>query len=147
MEIIKKTVNASPYIGVFCTVTDDVCIVPQKTEKKELEGIGETLGVEVLKTNIANSPLAGIFSVAYKKRLLLPWIAEESEVKFFEDFGLKVKVMEKLSAVGNLFVLNKNAGFASRFVDESAVRAVSKFFGVQFSREKFLESDWLTQKQ
>lgn len=132
MEILKRTIQGSPYLGVFSVVSKDIGLFPVSATKKDLRGIKETLGIEALQTTVANSSLLGVFVCAYGKKLLLPGSVEEREIKVLEDFGLKVRVVPDLSALGNIFALNKNAGLASNWLNKKTLKDVEKFFKIKF---------------
>ena len=138
---MKRTIRGSPYIGVFAAVSEDLGLWPHGTEKKELTGIEENLDIDVLKVSIANSPLLGVFAVVHKKKVLLPYIASKSEVTELENLGLKVMVLPGITAVGNIFALNKNAGLASNWISKKTVKEAGKFLGVEIKQNVVTSMD------
>lgn len=135
MEILKRAVRGSPYIGVFSVVTEDFGIFPLQATGKELNGLGETLGIEVVQMPLANSPLIGVFAAALGKRIAVPGIVEPQEIERLEGAGFRVRQIEELTALGNLLLINSKGGIASRMIGEENVKELSRFFGVKLVQE------------
>ena len=141
MEVLRRAVDGSPFVGVFMVLTDDFAVVPGNSEIKETGGIEEKLGARVVKGSVAGSALWGVFGMGLGNRLLLPEFAMEKEINKLEENGIETMVVEKYSALGNLFAGNSNGGFASTMVDEKTVKEIGKFLGIKMKQEKLLGSD------
>ncbi len=140
MEILKRTIKGSPFVGVFSVLTDDVGLFPKSVEKKELEGIENTLGVEIIRTNIANSSLLGVFMAGVGKKFIAPNIAEEKEIEYLEEAGLKVKRIDA-SALGNLVALNENGCIISPLIGKKEAKEIKKFFKICLSQRRIAGND------
>ena len=79
MEILKRSVKGSPYIGIFSLVTEDYGIFPMNVERKEIKGLEELLGVRIVKANIANSSLIGAFCLGMGSKLETSYPARRHE--------------------------------------------------------------------
>ncbi|MFH1256305.1 MAG: translation initiation factor IF-6 [Candidatus Diapherotrites archaeon] len=141
MEIIKLSINGSPFLGVFCIATDEIALVPVNLREKEEKKLGEAMGVEVFKAGIDNSSLLGVFAVALGKKIAVPELIEAHEKAFLEKRGLKVKVMKGMGALGNLVAVNENAGIASPLLSEKEVKELAEFFSVPFSQARLAGMD------
>ena len=140
MEIIKRTIKGSPFVGVFSVITDAVGLFPKYVEKKEIKGIEDILGVEVIRTNIANSSLLGVFIAGVGKKFIVPNIAEEREIEYLEEAGLKVKKIDA-SALGNLVALNENACIVSPLIESGETKEIKKFFRINYYQRRVAGND------
>jgi len=134
MEIVKSTVNASPFLGVFCLATDDVVLLPNRVENKEMKNF-EKLGVEIVNVSVANSSLTGVFVAGLGNKFALPYFSEKNEIKFFEENDLEVITVSS-TALGNLVAMNKNGGIASPLLNKKDVDKMQEFFGVEFEQKQ-----------
>ncbi|MFH1587035.1 MAG: translation initiation factor IF-6 [Candidatus Diapherotrites archaeon] len=134
MEIVKSTVNASPFLGVFCVATDDVLLLPNRIEAKELKNF-EILDTEIINVSVASSSLIGVFVAGLGNKFALPYFAEKTEIKKFEENNLEVIALNS-SALGNLVALNRNGGIASPLIGKKVVDKMQDFFGVEFLQKQ-----------
>ncbi len=141
MEVLRRTVGGSPFVGVFMVLTDDFAVVPGNSEKKEIAGMEEKLGARVVKGTVAGCFLWGVFGMGLGNKLLLPEFALEREIRELEKNKIETMVVKGYSALGNLFAGNSRGGFASTMVDEKTVKEAGKFLGIKMKREKLLSSD------
>jgi len=141
MDILRKHIHGSPYVGVFSIVTEQFALFSYDAAPKDLEGIKAALDVDLLQCKIACSGLLGIFSTGIGKKILIPDIADESEAEKLKDFSLKVKVIKGYSAIGNIIAVNKNACLASRVVDKKTRGEIGDFLGVQVFENPVKEFD------
>ena len=59
MNFTRGTIKSSPYVGVFCTVTEEIALAPHSALPKEVQTLEQQLGVSVIRANIGNSSLLG----------------------------------------------------------------------------------------
>ncbi len=131
MEFLKTNITGSPFVGIFCAVSEKFAIIPTLVNKKEEQKIEEILQVKVIKTTLANSSLLGALSVMFEDKIAVPSIVEESEKRELQKQGLEVKEIKGQAALGNLVTLNKNAGIASTLLSAKSIHDISEFFGVK----------------
>jgi len=131
MNIEFCTIKGSPYIGVFGFANDEIALVPKGTMKKEIDVIEKTLEVRAIETTIASSSLIGVFVAGNSHGILLPEIAEDSEMKALEGLGIKVKRIAGYTALGNLVAVNENFALISPMIDPATAREIGKFLGVE----------------
>ncbi|MFH1225041.1 MAG: translation initiation factor IF-6 [Candidatus Diapherotrites archaeon] len=140
MEIEKGTVRGSPYLGVFSVVTEDVAILPKFVEQKEIANYERTLGIEVIKANIMESALAGIFMTGVGKKFVVPYAAGNGEVKFLRSQGLEIEMIGA-TALGNMIALNSSGGVVSRLLPHAEREKLADFFGIKFEAMDVAGSD------
>jgi len=141
MNIIKGTIKASPFVGVFAALSEEILFVPHSVQDKEIKGIEAKLGVEVVKCALANSSLMGVLCKAFGKRIVVPEIAEGTEIRDLEKQGIEVLKLRGVMALGNLVAFNRNAGIASPLMHESQVREMGEFFGIKIRQGRVAGSD------
>jgi len=133
MRLTKSLICNSPYLGVNSICTNDFCLVPQNILGKELKVLEEYLNVKIIKTEINQSPLIGVFAKCLHKKMV---VGQDSiypkELELIEKEGVKVKLIQDYNAIGNLITLNSKFGIASPLLAKETVKEISKFFNVPF---------------
>jgi translation initiation factor 6 len=138
MEFFKKKVNASPYIGVFCCLTENNLLVPHGN-KKNFEAPSKEMKMQIIETTAASSALLGIFMKCFEKKAVVSYLLEESEKQKLEQNGFEVKQVEE-TAIGNLMALNQDGGIASPVLSDKLVKELEKFFEVPFTKTSIAQS-------
>ena len=77
MAILSSDVFGSPYVGLYCMCTDDLALVPLGITKRKVESFRETLGVNVLATNIGGCRLIGALVAANSFGIVVPHFIEK----------------------------------------------------------------------
>ncbi len=90
----------------------------------------ETLNVETISTTIANSHLTGVLARGYEKSFAVANHTNDHELDYLKSQGLKIHVMNEISAIGNLLCMQKNAGIISPNISETEKKSLEKFFGI-----------------
>lgn len=132
MNFLKTTINGSPFVGIFCSISNSVAIVPHSIQKKTEKEISSELSVKIIKTTMANSSLIGVLGVVFGEKAMVPEIVEKQEKKNIEQQGLEVKQADEALALGNLVAMNSTGGIASTILSKKTVMEMQKFFEVPF---------------
>ncbi len=133
MNFARATIRSSPYVGVFCTSTDDYALVPHTILPKELKIVEEKLEARVIKASIGNSGLLGVLARGMGSKIAVSGLIEAGEKRHLEKEGLELLVLEEnFTATGNLIALNGRAGIASPVFSEETVKMLQGFFGAKF---------------
>lgn len=142
MNFARATVKSSPYIGVFCTVTDEVAIVPYSIHPKEARIIEEILEVEAIRANIGNSSLVGVLCRGMGRKIAVSSLVEPEEARALRKCGLELLALRSgFTSTGNLVALNNHGGIASPLLTENEISRLSGFFGVRFEKMRIAEID------
>ena len=141
MRIDKKTLNASPFIGVFGILTDSVFLAPKTILSKEIRGLQELVGVEVFKASIADSPLLGVLGIGVKDKIALSELAREEELECLQEIGLKAKRISGVTALGNLACITEKGGIVSPILSREQALELESFFGVKMVVSKIAGLD------
>ncbi len=139
MEFTKGTIRNNPYVGIFCTATEEYALIPIETTEKEEKEIKKTLGCRTIKTKIGNSPLIGVLAKGFEKKLVASSLIEKEEIKKIEAEEIEVLKIEAkgFTAIGNLIALNTKAGIASPLIGKNNLKKISKFLGIKIIEMRF----------
>jgi len=115
--IIKSDFNGSPHIGVFCLLNDHIALVPYSTPARFEHLLKSELGVEVVRTTLAGTPLLGIFACMNNSKIIIPDVIEKEEIKVLKDHVSEIIILkERYTALGNLISLNDHGAVCSRYI-------------------------------
>jgi len=123
-------------IGLLARTSDKFCIVGNFVMDKSIKKMEEYLGVDVVKTTIANTDLIGIFCAMNSSGILLPNIANKRELDFFKrlkkQYGVNVAILpSKFTAIGNLIAANDNGAIISNVFSKAIKRKIEECLGVE----------------
>lgn len=141
MEIGKAAVRGSPYVGIFSSLTDKLCLLPTAEQEEKAKFFSEFFGVEVFRTTLANSSLLGIFAAGNKKGFVVSGIVENYEVENMEKAGIKVMQVPGIAAIGNLIEANDKFGLCSRVFSMETKKKMEKFLGIKMEYAEIAGSD------
>ncbi|MEM0359414.1 MAG: translation initiation factor IF-6 [Candidatus Hadarchaeales archaeon] len=134
MPFLRLNFGRTPYLGLFCLVTDKVAIFPRhlKLDEREVE---EKLGVPIIRGEVMGSSLLGVFLAGNSRCVVAPHLLAEEEEKNLKEGGVEVERIEgKFTALGNLLLVNDKGGLASSALPEKMVEELSSALGVPIER-------------
>lgn len=131
MKFKKMSINESPHLGIYATVSNEFGIFPDIINKKQEKEIIDTLDINVIKRNIGDSIVNGCITKIYKNKLILARSCSKEDVKFFEAQGLDVLRLDSYWAVGNLIAVNDNGLLLSSEFSEDDIKDIGKFLGMK----------------
>ncbi len=141
MLIKTLSLHGSPYVGIFCSVTDSIALVPSFIQTKELKKIEEALNVEAIPLTIAASHLVGALSKGHGKKFVVASTISSNEKEKMEKQGIHTHTMKEITAIGNLLCLQKNAGIISPLVPSQEKQKIEKFFGIKLHTQLIAKSE------
>jgi len=141
MKIDKGTINASPFVGVFMVVTEDIALIPPNIQQKEEDKLRRLFDVTFVKTKLADSSLIGALCTGLKDRFVVSEFVLDSELASLEKAGLKVKRVKGLTAVGNLVRANEKGGIASRVLTKEQLSQIESFLKIKLTVTKVASLD------
>jgi len=130
----RGEVLGSPYIGVYCSASDRLAVVPESAEENDVNEIREALGVDVIRAYIAGSTVVGSLLAMNSSGAVVTNFAEKSELgKLPKD--LRIGVMEeKLNAAGNNILVNDRGAYVHPAASRRTVKLLEEVFGVEVER-------------
>lgn len=134
VELIE--VGGSVLAGAFCFANQSFAIIPLDAPKKLEGALVENLGVKVIRTNVADSPLIGILVAGNDRGILLPKTALLEEVEVMKrEAGIPVHVFNsKKTALGNLILANNRAALIHPGLSDTEAREVEDVLDVEVVR-------------
>ncbi|HLD58608.1 MAG TPA: translation initiation factor IF-6 [archaeon] len=143
MEILRRTLRGSPFVGVFCCITEKTGLFPLDAgvSPKEIKDIEELFGIEVIRAKIADSSLLGILAVGNSNGFVLGEIATEKELQHLKGLGLRVKKISGVTAIGNLLEANDSKGICSPTIKPKIQREIAEFLKIELREAKIGNSD------
>jgi len=134
LNFAKGTVKSSPYVGVFASTTDEICLIPHSILPKEHKQLETELDTKTLKVNLGGTSLLGVLARGIGKKIAITGIAEKQEINILEKEGLEIMVLEDYSSAGNLIAMNKNGGIVSPLIADKNVKKLETFFDIKFHK-------------
>ncbi|OGS42436.1 MAG: hypothetical protein A3K67_01980 [Euryarchaeota archaeon RBG_16_62_10] len=127
-------VNGSPYVGVYCSASEEYAIVPDSAEPKVAREIGRILGVEVVQTVIAGATIVGSLVAMNSNGAVVTNFAEKSELARLPSALRVAKMEEKLNAAGNNILANDRAAMVHPSASAHTLRMIADVLGVEAVR-------------
>ncbi|MEM4699957.1 MAG: translation initiation factor IF-6 [Candidatus Nezhaarchaeales archaeon] len=134
VELIE--VGGSVLAGAFCFANQSFAVIPLDAPRKLEDALVENLGVKVIKTNVADSPLIGIFVAGNDRGILLPRTALPEEVEAIRrETGIPVYTLDsKKTALGNLILANNRAALVHPSLSDAEAKQVEDVLDVEVVR-------------
>jgi translation initiation factor 6 len=107
LKVRKTNFRGNPNVGLYLYVTDEVCLAGMEVPDEELAHLEETFGVPVHRITLAGTGLLGVFLAGYGKKLLVPGIIFDRELKALQKLGFEVHIIDTtFTALGNNILCN-----------------------------------------
>lgn len=107
MHALITNINGNPNVGLYGFANDHFCILGTEVSHKKAKEIGEVLNVPVHQMNIAGTSLIGAFVAGNNKKILVPGICFDKELKHLDKLGIDYAVIDTdLTALGNNIIAN-----------------------------------------
>jgi translation initiation factor 6 len=130
----RGDILGSPYIGVYCSASDRLAVVPGAVEESTIEELRDALQVDVVTTYIAGSTVIGSLLAMNSQGAVVTNFAEKAELDMVSK-ELRVGVMEeKLNAAGNNILVNDRAAYVHPDASRHTLRLLEDVFGVEVQR-------------
>ena len=144
MDIAKTTILGNSGLGVFALSTEKYAIVPFGVKEKTIDTLVETLHVNVIQTTISNSVLIGTMAVGNSNTIFVPSNVGEKEFNALKNsIGEEMEIIElssKLTALGNLIVLNDKGAIISDMFEKNVQRHIQDVLNVEVTVGNLLGS-------
>ncbi|MCL4365219.1 MAG: translation initiation factor IF-6 [Candidatus Marsarchaeota archaeon] len=134
MGITKMSIGNSSYIGAYAFATDSYVILTSHSTHTEREIIADALGAGVFSATINGSGLLGVYAVGNSRGLLLPEMADQSEIHRIrkELGGVEVSVLcTDLNALRNNILVNDKIAFVNPEFRKKEINEIEHALGVE----------------
>jgi translation initiation factor 6 len=99
-------VNGNPYVGVVCTASEDLVLVPNEARDEHVEVISETLEVPPLKMTVGGTNLLGTMITMNSEGAVVGDIITEDELMALSEHREVLVLHGRLNCAGNLVLAN-----------------------------------------
>ncbi|MCX8146913.1 MAG: translation initiation factor IF-6 [Candidatus Woesearchaeota archaeon] len=132
MHTLTTSFHNNPHIGLYMFVTNEYCLLGYNIKRRLKEQIEDVLKVPVYHQLIYGTPFAGIFCAGNSKKLLLPHIVYDDELKQIERLNIDYEIIKtRLTALGNNILCNNNGCMVNPDFEEDAKGKISKALGIK----------------
>lgn len=123
----------TPIIGVFATCTEDLALVPTRTQPEVIALLEDTLGVRVIETLVNGSVVVGALSRGNSNGFLFSHGTDTTELK--KLLGTQVEILpDKLNAVGNIVLANDSTALVHPELSDKALETIARTLKVEVYR-------------
>ncbi|MCL2115526.1 MAG: translation initiation factor IF-6 [Methanobrevibacter sp.] len=138
----RINLTGNPNLGVYISVTDEIAIVPLNLPVIMENSIKEALEVEVIRSSISGSNLAGALSVGNSKGFIVSPYTFDKEIEILQSNGINVvKIPDKYTAIGNIMALNDNGAIATPLLSDTSVEIIEDVFKLKVERSSIANSN------
>lgn len=144
MDIAKTTVLGNSGLGVFALATEKYAVIPFGAKEKTEKILADTLQIKTIQTTISNSVLVGTMAVGNSDTIFVPSNIGGKEFSILNSFlGENAEIVElnsKLTALGNLIVLNDKGAIISDMFEKSAQKQIQDVLNCEITVGNLLGS-------
>ncbi|MFH1589604.1 MAG: translation initiation factor IF-6 [archaeon] len=136
MATIMMGINNNPNIGLYAFVTNKFALVGREARTSIVKEMERILEVPVHRIAIAGTSLIGVFLSGNEKKLLVPSITFERELKELDRLKIKYEVFQTdLTCLGNNILMNKNGALVNPDFSDEEVKKLKSILKIPV--EKF----------
>jgi translation initiation factor 6 len=130
----RTLVGGSPYLGVFVRADERRAIVPPSMPSAVDRELRRVLGVETVRTTVADSEVLGALVAANSNGVLVGEGVDPDERRLLEELGPVTIVRHKQNAIGNNVLANDHGALVHPEYSNEALEAVARGLGVPAER-------------
>ena len=123
-----------PYLGIYASNTENYLVVPADLPLERAQEAADVLGVEIIATLMNESTLVGSMMTGNSNAFLVSGLATASEVAMLEQKLPVVCMTGKMTATGNVVLVNDTAALVHPALSDKNVEAITKTLKVDVKR-------------
>jgi len=127
-------INGNPYVGVYCSASEDLAILSDTVERSTVKEIARTLDVEVVSTSIAGATIVGSLVAMNSHGIVVTNFAEPNELSRLPKRLRVGKMEEKLNAAGNNILVNDRSALIHPGATSASVKMIEDVLDVEVMR-------------
>ena len=133
--IKRVNLGGNPNIGVSIALTEKIAIIPPNLEEVMMDLIKESLEVELVKTPINGSNLAGALACGNSNGFVVSKYAFDREIEAIRKSGVNVeRIPDKLTALGNIVLTNDFGAIVNPLLSDKSVEVITEVLDVEVKR-------------
>ncbi len=134
MPVGRTLYGGSPYLGVYLRVAETVALVPPNADVHLEREVEHTLGVRLVRTNVAESEVVGSLVALNSHGVVVGDEIDAAERRALEGFGAVAVVRQRQNAMGNNVLANDRGALVHPEFTDGAVAAIGEALSVPIRR-------------
>ena len=130
----RSSYAGSPNIGVFAVANESLSFVAHDAVDEFVNDINQALGVEVVRTTVADSFVVGSLVAMNSNGAIVSGLAGERELDVIRSRIPVALLEDKLNAAGNNILVNDNGAIVNPEMDSRTLKQVEEVLGVECVR-------------
>jgi translation initiation factor 6 len=126
--------GGSPYLGVYLRVSEGAALVPPSAHGPLEREVERTLGVKIVRTNVADSEVVGSLVALNSHGVVVGDDLDPVERKALEGFGSVAVVRQRQNAMGNNVLANDHGALVHPEFSNDALEAIASALAVPVRR-------------
>ena len=123
--------GGNPNIGVFAVANEDLAFVAHDAADDFADGIAHTLGVDVIRTTVADSFVVGSLIAMNSNGAIVSGLIGDRELEAIRSKIPVATISDKLNAAGNNILVNDNGAIVNPDVDNGSLKEIEDILGVE----------------
>ena len=134
MPVGRTLVGGSPYLGVFVRADERCAIVPPSLPGTVERDLTRVLGVDVVRTTVADSEVVGALVASNSRGVLVGEGVDPAERRLLERVAPVTAVRHRHNAIGNNVLANDLGALVHPEYPPEAVEVIGRALGVRTER-------------
>ena len=134
MPVGRTLYSGSPYLGVYLRASESVALVPPAASGPVERDLERTLGVRLVRTNVADSEVVGALVALNSNGVVVGDDLDPGERRALEQFGTVSVVRQRQNAMGNNVLANDRGALVHPEFSDGALAAIGDALGVPVKR-------------
>lgn len=130
----RSSYAGSPNIGVFAVANESLSFVAHDAVDEFVNDINQALGVEVVRTTVADSFVVGSLVAMNSNGAIVSGLAGERELDVIRSKIPVALLGDKLNAAGNNILVNDHGAIVNPEMDSRTLKQVEEVLGVECVR-------------
>ena len=127
----RSSYAGSPNIGVFAVANESLAFVAHDAVDEFVNDIGRILGVEVVRTTVADSFVVGSLVAMNSNGAIVSGLAGERELELISSKIPVALLQDKLNAAGNNILVNDKGAIVNPEIDKKSLKQIEDVLGVE----------------
>lgn len=128
--LVKLDFVGNPYVGVYCSSSDELLVVSSSVSKRSAERMSEALGTQIVQTTVGGSTVVGSLMRLNSHGVIVTDFITDKELLGFRGFNV-LAVPYRLNAMGNNVLCNDRGALVHPGYDRNSVKAMGDVLGVE----------------
>ncbi len=134
MPVGRTLYSGSPYLGVYLRASESVALVPPAATGPVERDLERTLGVRLVRTNVADSEVVGAMVALNSNGVVVGDDLDPAERRALEAFGTVSVVRQRQNAMGNNVLANDRGAIVHPEFSDGALAAIGEALRVPVRR-------------